>query len=177
MTVASIRADAILLLAGFEGHRLLRGLRRPSGSSVGRIRKRPPGGYASDPKRTALPVDDYRGRVFTIDACVHPSRGVAPRRSSSGTNDFDVPSFVALWHTWYRPRRYSSAPRGAWSSRPSFGGCPASAGQEPRVRIAGRALARGRTGQRPVKAVLDASALLAYLQDEPGNETIEPMLD
>jgi PIN domain nuclease of toxin-antitoxin system len=28
-----------------------------------------------------------------------------------------------------------------------------------------------------VKAVLDASALLAYLQDEPGNETIEPMLD
>jgi ribonuclease VapC len=28
-----------------------------------------------------------------------------------------------------------------------------------------------------VKAVLDASALLAYLQDEPGSETIEPMLD
>jgi PIN domain nuclease of toxin-antitoxin system len=27
-----------------------------------------------------------------------------------------------------------------------------------------------------VKTVLDASALLAYLQDEPGNETIEPML-
>ena len=28
-----------------------------------------------------------------------------------------------------------------------------------------------------MKAVLDASALLAYLQDEPGSETIEPMLD
>jgi ribonuclease VapC len=28
-----------------------------------------------------------------------------------------------------------------------------------------------------VKAVLDASALLAYLPDEPGSETIEPMLD
>jgi PIN domain nuclease of toxin-antitoxin system len=28
-----------------------------------------------------------------------------------------------------------------------------------------------------VKAVLDASALLAYLQDEPRSETIEPMLD
>jgi ribonuclease VapC len=28
-----------------------------------------------------------------------------------------------------------------------------------------------------VKAVLDASALLAYVQDEPGSETIEPMLD
>lgn len=28
-----------------------------------------------------------------------------------------------------------------------------------------------------MKAVLDASALLAYLQDEPGSGTIEPMLD
>jgi ribonuclease VapC len=28
-----------------------------------------------------------------------------------------------------------------------------------------------------VKAVLDASALLIYLQDEPGSGTIEPMLD
>ena len=28
-----------------------------------------------------------------------------------------------------------------------------------------------------MKAVLDAWALLAYLQDEPGSETIEPMLD
>ncbi|MGH8572258.1 MAG: type II toxin-antitoxin system VapC family toxin [Gammaproteobacteria bacterium] len=28
-----------------------------------------------------------------------------------------------------------------------------------------------------MKAVLDASALLAYLQDEPGNEAIEPLLD
>ena len=28
-----------------------------------------------------------------------------------------------------------------------------------------------------MKAVLDASALLAYLQDEPGSEIIEPMLD
>jgi hypothetical protein len=46
-----------------------------------------------------------------------------------------VPSFVVACHTSPCPRKYSSAPRGAWSSRPGFG---ALLGFGPDDRLIGR---------------------------------------
>ncbi len=156
------------------------------------------------PGHTAMPGRDQqrssgrgvsgRGRGFAIDACPDPSRA-PPRRSSSGTNDLDVPSSVTLWHTSHRPRRYSSPPGAPGHPGPALavarfrsrrhagrpprkrpvdprdtGGdpappqgplCPPAGGKEPRVRIADPAPPRRRNGRKPVKAVLDASALLA----------------